>query len=210
MINLKSELETAFANFQWNFIGIATKTGDMVPIPKNSTCISAIIEQAALEILGRWAAPHKIHIITTATTREYPDATLTGGPFGSDLIALDVKTSRRTNADHCSKFTIGSYAGYFLYPDEKRPGCCRPYHDFKEHWVLGFIYTWTPTQSSEHMVVITDVIVQPKWKIASKITGTGTTKHIASIAIISNLKTGKGSFPSEEDFEKFWRRYGGV
>ena len=58
------------------------------------------------------------------------------------------------------------------------------------------------------MVSIVDVIVQEKWRIASKSTGTGTTKHIGSIRDIDDLKNGNGPFKTREEFEVFWRNFG--
>jgi len=58
------------------------------------------------------------------------------------------------------------------------------------------------------MVSDVEVIVQQKWKIASKSTGTGTTFAIGSIKEIDKLEKGEGVFKSKEEFEEYWREKG--
>ena len=88
------------------------------------------------------------------------------------------------------------------------PGCKFPYGEFDEHWIIGFIYSWNPETDSLHMVSDVSVIVQPKWKIASKSTGTGTTFAMGSIKDIDKLRNGEGEFKSEDEFENYWRKRG--
>ena len=210
LIVLKQDLESLFVDFRWNFKGILDVEGRLHDIPRNSTCITAIIEQMALERIYELKKWHDCEIILAENTRQYPDATLTGGTFGNSRVAVDIKTARRLrgNERKISGFTIGSYAGYFLYPNQKKPGCRIPYQKFSEHWIVGFIYDWDARLEVSSMVSIVDVIVQEKWRIASKSTGTGTTKHIGSIRDIDDLKNGNGPFKTKEEFEAFWRNFG--
>jgi hypothetical protein len=208
-INLKKDLEQLFSDFKWDFIGIADDKKNIIPIPKNSTCITAIVEQKALEILNKFVKKkYKCELIRAPTTREYPDAILRGGIFGDKIIALDIKTARKVGQDRISGLTIGSYAGYFLHPDEKRAGCSIPYGNFDEHWIVAFLYKWDPRKNSKEMVSEIDCVANLKWKMASKSTGTGTTKHIGSAKSIQALKDGRGGFDSEREFLKFWRNKG--
>jgi len=117
-------------------------------------------------------------------------------------------TINRISKNRISGFTVGSFAGYFLHPEKKMPGCKFPYGEFDEHWIIGFIYTWNPEADSLHMVSDAEVIVQPKWKIASKSTGTGTTFAIGSIKDIDKLRKAEAEFKNEEDFENYWRKRG--
>lgn len=207
--NLKKDLEQLFSDFKWDFIGIADDKSNIIPIPKNSTCITTIIEQKALGVLDKFVKKkYMCELIRARTTREYPDATLKGGVFGDKIIALDIKTARKIGRDRISGLTIGSYAGYFLHPDEKRAGCNIPYGDFKEHWIVAFLYKWDPRKNSKEMVSEIDCVVNLKWKMASRSTGTGTTKHIGSVKNIQALKDGRGNFDSEVEFLRFWRERG--
>jgi hypothetical protein len=44
-----------------------------------------------------------------------------GGKFGDRKIAINIKTARKTKKGNKIRgFTIGSFAGYFLYPKKKR------------------------------------------------------------------------------------------
>jgi hypothetical protein len=58
------------------------------------------------------------------------------------------------------------------------------------------------------MVSDVEVIVQPKWKIAAKSTGTGTTFAIGSIKDIDKLRKGEGAFKNKDEFENYWRKRG--
>lgn len=207
--DLKKDLEELYLDFEWNFAGIIDTNLIITPIPKNSTCITAIIEQKALEMLEKFArVKYKCEFISARTTREYPDATLHGGVFGDKKIAIDIKTARKIGSNRISGLTIGSFAGYFIHPDEKKPGCGIPYGDFDAHWIVAFLYKWQPQKDSKDMVSDIECIVNLKWKTASKSTGTGTTKHIGSIKTIEDLRKGKGKFSSEGEFLKFWRERG--
>jgi len=50
-------------------------------------------------------------------------------------------------------------------------------------------------------------IAQEKWRIASRRTGSGTTKHMRSITNVEDLKAGRGEFRSQEEFLEYWRSY---
>ena len=206
--DLEKELHLLFDDFEWDILYMVDKENNHIPVPKNSTAITAIIEQKGIKILTEWAEKKGITLIESPDTRTYPDSTLESGPLGNDIIALDFKTSRKKSNTSCSKFTIGSYAGYFMNPTEKRPGCRIPYCQYTQHWIVGFIYDWDDTKNTEEMVNITNVIISEKWQIASKSTGTGTTKHMASVSRIDDLEYKRGVFQTRKEFEEFWRNYG--
>jgi hypothetical protein len=207
-VDLRKVLKELFAKFRWNAKGILLDDDSLIPIPPNSTCITAIIEQQALKVLQGWCAEVGITMTPARNTREYPDSTIEGGPLRERLVALDVKTTRRTNDRRVSGFTIGSYAGYFQHPDRQMPGCRIPYGQFSEHWIVGFIYTWDDERRSLDMVSDLELIVAEKWRIASRSTGTGTTKHIRSVQEINRLRREDGEFSRNEEFEDYWREYG--
>jgi hypothetical protein len=208
ILDLRALLWPAFEQFQWTVVGIRLEDGSEIPVPRNSTCVSAIIEQQAVSIVAKISEREGFLLKLPNNTREYPDATLSGGPLGDRIVALDVKTSRLINQNRISGFTIGSYAGYFLHPQEKRPGCSRPYGDFSEHWIVGFVYEWFPRKETKEMVNIVQVIIAPKWRIASRSTGTGTTKHISSVRQLRQLREMEGAFQTKAEFEDYWRTYG--
>ena len=119
---------------------------------------------------------------------------------------MDIKTGRRVG--NRTGFTLGSYAGYFRKPDKKL--CCGGafcYNDFNEHWDICFIYDWNKDSDTLHMISNVQVIVQEKWRLASKTTGTGTTTAIGSIKEINRIISGNGDFRSEKEFLRYWKNY---
>jgi len=202
--NFKKDLEKIASGISWNFIGILDTNKKLHPIPKNIQ-IQALFEYLGREKVTEWANRQGIKVIESTNTREYPDLTLLGGPLGKEIIALDIKTGRRDG--NRTGFTLGSYWGYFRRPDKKMAGCRLPYGQFSQHWIVGFIYDWNENADTLHMVSNVEAIVQEKWKLASKSTGTGTTTAIGSIKDIKKLKEGRGDFKTEKEFLDYWRNY---
>jgi len=58
------------------------------------------------------------------------------------------------------------------------------------------------------MVSDIEVIINQKWKIASKSTVTVTTFAISSVRDLNALREGRGDFKSSKKFESFWRAKG--
>lgn len=207
-INLKSDLEQLFSGFRWKIKGMLDEDGNIYPIPPIPQVITGIFQELTKQKVKKFMREKYRCKIVQGGPREYPEMTLTKGRFGNKKIAIDIKTTRRVSESRISGFTVGSFAGYFLHPDKKMPGCKFPYGEFNEHWIVGFIYTWDPDADSLHMISGVEVIVQPKWKIASKSTGTGTTFAIGSIKDIGKLRRGEGIFRSKKEFEKYWMKRG--
>ncbi len=206
MINLKRELKKVLKDITWNFVGILDTEKKLHPIPKNIQ-VQALFEYLAKKRIIALAKNWECTITEAKSTREYPDLTLEGGKLGDKVIAIDIKTTRRINNNQISGFTLGSYGGYFRHPDVKKPGCRIPYGDFDEHWIVGFIYTWNENADTLHMISDLELIIQQKWELASRTTGTGTTTAIGSIRRIDRLRRGEGAFRSEREFLSYWRNH---
>ncbi|MBI5073290.1 hypothetical protein HZA99_05730 [Candidatus Woesearchaeota archaeon] len=203
--SLKDELESVAKDIKWNFKGILDTEGRLHEIPKNLN-FQALFEKLVSERLGILTKKHKITVIENRSIRSYPDVVLTGGELGKKVIALDIKTGRRKNDR--TAFTLGSYKKYLRNP--AKPLCfggkyC--YQDFSEHWVVCFIYDWNSDADTLNMISNIEVIVQEKWKIASKTTGTGTTTAIGSINKIEDMRRGEGDFKTEDEFLIYWRAF---
>ncbi len=205
--NLKSDLEKLFKGFTWNIVGFVDDKGNVYDLPDIPQVITGIFQELAKRRIKPFIKNKYGCQIVQGGAREYPEITAFGGKLGNRKIAIDVKTTRRLSSNRVSGFSIGSYAGYFLHPDCKLPGCKFPYGEFDEHWLVGFIYTWNP-HDPQHMVLDIEVIVNEKWRIASKSTATGTTFAISSVRDIARLRQGKGEFNSATEFERFWRAKG--
>jgi len=208
-VNLKEDLEILFKNFKWNIVGIVDNEEKVHPIPKIPQVITGIFEHLGMEKIINLGEKYGAQIEYSGS-REYPDLSLTGGKLDKKIIAFDIKSSRRNNdiKNRCSRMSLGSCAGYFLEPNIKKMGCKRPYSDYSEHWIVGIIYKWNPEKDGDELVSDISIVIQEKWKIASKSTATGDTAAMGSITNIDNLHNGKGEFESESDFETFWRQKG--
>ncbi|MDI6704112.1 MAG: type II restriction endonuclease [bacterium] len=207
-IYLKSDLKMLFSDFKWRIKGMLDEDGNIYPIPTIPQVITGIFQEITKHKVKKFMKEKYGCEIVQGGPREYPEITLMGGEFGDRKIAIEMKTTRMVSENRISGFTIGSFAGYFLHPEKKMPGCKFPYGEFDEHWIIGFIYTWNSEVDTLHMVSDVEVVVQPKWKIASESTGTGTTFAIGSIKDIDKLRKGEGVFKSKEDFENYWRERG--
>jgi len=203
--NLKADLENAFHGFRWTIKGFIDENDEIHSLPDIPQVITGILQEVAKQKLKPFLRKQYGCEITQGGSREYPEITAFGGKLGQEKIAIDIKTTRRVSKNRISGFSIGSYAGYFLHPERKLPGCKFPYGEFKEHWIVGFIYSWNPDADSLHMVSNIEVIVSEKWRVASKSTATGTTFAISSVRDLKRLREGKGDFNSSEEFEAFWR-----
>jgi len=201
---LKKELFEAVKDIDWNFVGILDTNKRLHEIPKNLN-FQALFERLVMEKLQVLTKKYKIKVIDPDSIRAYPDTILEGGVLGDKIIAVDIKTGRRKG--NRTGFTLGSYAGYFRNPDKKCAGCVRKYNDFSEHWAICFIYDWNPDNDTLGMISNIKIVVQKKWKLASRTTGTGTTTAIGSIKNIGDIISGKSIFKDEKEFEDYWRNF---
>jgi len=206
--NLKADLENLFKGFRWTIEGFLEKDGNIISLPDIPQVITGLFQEVAKQKIKPFLKEHYNCQIIQGGAREYPEITAFGGKLGQAKIAIDIKTTRRVSTNRVSGFSIGSYAGYFLHPERKLPGCKFPYGEFKEHWLVGFVYSWNPNADSLHMVSEIETIINQKWKIASRSTATGTTFAISSVRNLDNLRAGRGDFSSSQEFETFWRAKG--
>lgn len=206
--DFKTDFENLFKDFRWTIKGFIDENGKVCDLPDIPQVITGIFQEVAKRKVKSFVRQNYYCQIIQGGAREYPEITAFGGKLKEGKIAIDIKTTRRVSKNRVSGFSIGSYAGYFTYPDQKRPGCKFPYGEFKEHWIVGFVYTWNPRADSLHMVSDIEVIVNEKWKLASKSTATGTTFAISSVRDLNALRAGKGDFDSPQEFESFWRAKG--
>lgn len=204
-ISIKRDLEHLFSDFRWNIKGFIDEENNLYPVPPIPQVITGIFQEITKKKVKKFLKDKYECKIIQGGAREYPEMTLL---INDKKIAIDIKTTRRIGNNRISGFTIGSFAGYFLFPNQKKPGCKFPYGDYDEHWIAGFIYSWNADADSKDMVSDVEVIVQEKWRIASKSTGTGTTFAIGSIKQIDKIKKGEGVFKSKKEFEKYWRTKG--
>lgn len=206
-MDISKDLRELLSGFSWDIKGIIDNNNHIYPIPEIPQVITGIFEAI---VLTRVAEPLKVKYecqMIYGGSREYPELTLQSGKLATEVIAIDVKTARRDKdrPNRMSRMSLGSCGVYFKNPNVKKPGCVLPYGKYTQHWILGFVYRWNPGQPSLNLVSDVEVIVQEKWRIASKSTATGDTLAIGSIIEMDKLRAGHGDFENEDEFLEYWR-----
>ncbi|MBI2356132.1 MAG: restriction endonuclease [Candidatus Doudnabacteria bacterium] len=199
----------------WDIKGVIDSQKRIYTINNDTKLISKVFELVTTPIVLDIAEKNKLKLVESDRQTVYPDFTF----IMSDKtkIALDIKSTYRRNGDRVAGFTLGSYTAYLRNPTKN---IMFPYHEYKEHWILGFIYSRAAnvkadivpiTKLDDIVPVIKDIeiIVQPKYKIASERPGSGNTANIGSISEIKKLQEGEGPFAKygEEVFEDYWRNF---
>lgn len=215
-MNIKQILEDEIGKIGlgWDIKGVIDSQKRIYTITNDTKLISKVFELITTPIILDIAEKYKIKVVQSDRQTVYPDLTLIL-PNG-DKIALDIKSTYRRN-DHVAGFTLGSYTGYLRTPTKN---IMFPYNEYKEHLVLGFIYSREEkadgdivplTKIDEIIPTIKDIeiIVQPKYKIAADRPGSGNTANIGSVTEIEKLRKGQGVFAKlgEKVFEDYWRNF---
>ena len=204
---IKRELDELFTDFEWDIKGLIDKNNNIKPLPKDSKVFTLIFENKGKDIMKTFADAHNLSL-EESSTREYPDVTLIENIFNGKMLAIDFKSAqKKDNGTSTTKMTLGSFMGYFRHPERKLSGCKYAYGKYSQHWIIGFIYKWDTSQDTLNIVSDVEVIINEKWKVASRTTGSGNTAHIGSVTDISKLKEGRGEFNSEVEFEQYWRQF---
>lgn len=199
----------------WDIKGVIDSQKRIYTVNNDTKLISKVFELVTTPIILDIAEKHGLELIESDRQTVYPDFTFIMPD--KTKIALDIKSTYRRNGDRVAGFTLGSYTAYLRNPTKN---IMFPYHEYKEHWILGFIYSRVEnvkadvvpiTKLDEIVPVIKDIeiIVQPKYKIASERPGSGNTANIGSISEIKKLQKGEGPFAKygEQIFEDYWRNF---
>jgi hypothetical protein len=228
MISFKEEFYKAINQLypngpEWYLVGIITQSSKVYTLSYDSKILSGIFEILTEPIIQRVAENNNL-VLKKGVQNQYPEFTLFDEVNSCEKIAVDIKsTYRQTNVGGDVKpfsFTLGSYRSYLQDPKGTK-GILYPYSDYKEHWVIGFVYDRNPGCKN---VEITNIIeasrlqapysnieyfVQEKHKISGKTPGSGNTTNIGSIKSksIINFVEGSGPFQEKEDFENYWRNF---
>lgn len=216
-LNLKLILEEEIGKIGlgWDIKGIIDSQKRIYTINDDTKLISKVFELVVTPLILEIGEKYKIKIILSDRQTVYPDFTLIF-PNGSKY-ALDVKSTYRRNGNQVAGFTLGSYTGYLRNPTKN---IMYPYSEYKQHWILGFIYT-REENSNDNIITLDkidcitpaikdiEIIIQEKYKIASDRPGSGNTANIGSSSDIEVLKNGTGVFSKfgEKVFEDYWRKF---
>lgn len=202
----------------WIVKGFIDINKNIYTITKDSKVISKIIELLLIPKLEKFAQNNGLKLELPSKQNFYPD--LTFKDEDGHLFAVDFKSSYY-DGNCVNGLTLGSYWGYF-----RERGTIKnmdyTYSSYCTHIVLGILYKQCDIRINEKSVyninelsVIRSVIeefvffVQPKWKIANDIPGSGNTRNIGAIRDIDKLIHGEGPFATlgEDVFDDYWMGY---
>ena len=212
----KSFLETDSQD--WIVKGFIDIDKNVYTITNDTKVVSKIIEILLIPKLDKFARDHGLELELPSTQNFYPD--LTFKDKEGHLFAVDFKSSYY-DGDSVNGLTLGSYWGYFRERDTIK-SMDHTYNSYSSHTVLGMLYKQSVIDANEKDVYSVDELsaihsviekfiffVQPKWKIANDIPGSGNTRNIGGITNIQKLLNGQGPFAElgEEVFDDYWKGY---
>ncbi|MBI2861734.1 MAG: EcoRV family type II restriction endonuclease [Chloroflexi bacterium] len=210
---------------------LATDSGDWVvkgfidvyrniyTISVDTKVVSKIIELMLFPVISQFAAEHGYGMVLSEYQNHYPDISFVT-PDGTKL-ALDLKSTYRTDAKTVSGFTLGAFTGYFRQRKSTK-NITFAYEQYAAHFVLGIIYSRSDEVVDERRVytlndlhdivsVVKDFtfVLQEKWRIASDRPGSGNTKNMGSVKNIQGLVEDNGPFVpyGEGVFDDYWMNY---
>lgn len=212
----KDFLETS--NNEWIVKGFIDINKNVYTITNDTKVVSKIIEILLIPKLYEFALKHEMELELPSKQNYYPDLTFKDNE--GHLFAVDFKSSYY-NSDTINGLTLGSYWGYFRNRNKKM-SMDHTYNSYSAHIVLGMLYKQSDETVNERNIFGVDELdlihsviknfiffVQPKWKIASDIPGSGNTRNIGGITNIQKLLNGEGPFTSlgEDVFDDYWKGY---
>ena len=202
----------------WIVKGFIDIDKNIYTITNDTKVVSKIIEILLIPKLDNFARRNGMKLELPSKQNFYPDLTFKDDE--GNLFAVDFKSSYY-DGDSVNGLTLGSYWGYFRERDTVK-NMDYPYNAYSSHLVLGMLYKQSQVNVDECAVYSVDDLeaihsvienfiffVQPKWKIANDIPGSGNTRNIGGITNIQKLLEGKGPFADlgEEVFDDYWKGY---
>ncbi len=215
ILNKLSQMQNGYS-----VCSMVDRKGRVYPLGSDTKVISTIFEIITRQSVALYADEIGLQLCEPPKQNHYPDFTLMESDEDKFKIAIDVKTTYRTEGRKFS-YTLGSYTSY-IHPASESKNIAYPYSDYAEHWIIGFVYRRTVGKQIVNPTIysfddLTDiqvpfndvrVFVQEKWKIASDKAGSGNTASIGSIkGYLSDFIDGNGIFSSEQEFLRYWQGY---
>lgn len=212
----KDFLETD--SHDWIVKGFIDIDKNVYTITNDTKVVSKIIEILLIPKLDKFAHDHNLELELPSKQNFYPD--LTFKDQEGHLFAVDFKSSYY-DGESVNGLTLGSYWGYFRDRNTIK-SMDYTYNSYSSHTVLRMLYKQSVLDANEKDVYSVDELsaihsvienfiffVQPKWKIANDIPGSGNTRNIGGITNIQKLINGQGPFAElgEEVFDDYWQGY---
>lgn len=202
----------------WIVKGFIDIDKNVYTITNDTKVVSKIIEIMLIPKLNKFARDHELELELPSKQNFYPDLTFKDSE--GHLFAVDFKSSYY-EGETANGMTLGSYWGYFRERDTIK-SMDHTYNSYSSHIVLGMLYKQSAVDVNEKDVYSIDELsaihsvidnfiffVQPKWKIANDIPGSGNTRNIGGINNIQKMINGQGPFAElgEEVFDDYWKGY---
>lgn len=202
----------------WIVKGFIDIDKNVYTITNDTKVVSKIIEIMLIPKLNKFARDHELELELPSKQNFYPDLTFKDSE--GHLFAVDFKSSYY-EGETANGMTLGSYWGYFRDRDMIK-SMDHTYNSYSSHIVLGMLYKQSAVDVNEKDVYSIDELsaihsvidnfiffVQPKWKIANDIPGSGNTRNIGGINNIQKMINGQGPFAElgEEVFDDYWKGY---
>lgn len=203
----------------YNICGVISTEKKVYPVGSDTKVLSTIFELFSRPIIQQFADENGYILIEPTVQNHYPDFTLQKSENDMEKIAIDVKTTYIDKPGQKFSYTLGGYTS-FIRSNAKN--IVYPFDQYKEHWVMGFVYTRVALKkSAEHKIYNANEIskiplpykdvktfFQEKWKISGDKAGSGNTTNIGSIrGKVEDFIAGNGPFESEDEFLDYWRNY---
>ncbi|MDE2724282.1 MAG: restriction endonuclease [Gemmatimonadota bacterium] len=220
MLDFRTEFERIFEehNISYDVKGIITADKKIYSLGTDSKVLSTVFELLVRPVIYQVAQQNGMIVREAKAQNYYPDFTLMEDEADDKKIAVDVKTTYRSQERSKVSFTLGGYTS-FIRSETKNIEF--PYSQYAEEWVIGFIYTRQPfgdepnhiydlERLDEIPLPFEDVsyFVARKWKIAGDSAGSGNTANIGSISgDLDDFRSEAGPFQSKEEFLEYWRNY---
>ncbi len=220
---MKDFILEALAQLQngYTLCGVVDQRGRIYPLGSDTKVISALFEIVTRRVVAAYALEAGLLLVEPEKQNHYPDFTLMRDEYDQEKIAIDVKTTYRRKPQSRFNYTLGSYTSY-IHPKTESKNIVFPYSHYREHWVIGFVYSRVEGKRNLGDTVYSfeslrnipvpfedvEVFMQEKWRIAGDRAGSGNTANIGSInGTMPDFVDGRGVFESEREFLEYWRGY---
>lgn len=204
---------------KWKILGFLSHDDKIYLIGCDTKVLSTVFELLCAPLIREIASKHAYQIEESPQT-VYPDFTLYKNKSDSNKISIDIKTTYRRGVNKPFVYTLGSYTS-FLRNNVKN--ILYPYDQYKDHWVIGFLYSRTCNVNQPFVVPIeqrnkivpsyseVEFFIQEKYKIIGERPASGNTTNLGSFPTndIRNLIDGKGPFSQlgKKIADEYWRNF---
>jgi hypothetical protein len=223
LTDLERELQTE--DGLWTLRGFVDVARRVYSLGKDTKVISKALELMLLPPITCFWESLGYQVVPARYQNFYPDLSIVGDQV---KYAVDLKTTYRvfrkaeSVATRVSGFTLGAFTGYFRNRESMK-NVMFSYGSYRQHYVVGIVYTQIPDQRpAVHTLSDIDRIQPPirdieiffheKWRVANDRPGSGNTRNIGSVTDLTELREGKGPFVSlgeegETIFNEYWQQY---